>query len=39
MIERWGDRLKIDRFYNPNLEIHGGRFFTLACPPRIGQFD
>ncbi|MBC8638554.1 glycosyltransferase [Caballeronia sp. EK] len=39
MIGRWGDRLHSDPFYNSNLEINGGRFFALACPPRIGQFD
>jgi glycosyltransferase involved in cell wall biosynthesis len=39
MLDRWGTALAHDAFYNPNLSIEGGRFFTLASPPRVGQFD
>jgi glycosyltransferase involved in cell wall biosynthesis len=39
MIDRWGAALDNDPFYNPNLNTDGGRFFTLASPPRVGQFD
>lgn len=35
----WGAALESDPSYNPNLAIQDGRFFTLAFPPRIGQFD
>ncbi|WP_063548354.1 glycosyltransferase family 2 protein [Burkholderia territorii] len=35
----WGAALENDASYNPNLAIDDGRFFTLAFPPRIGQFD
>lgn len=39
MQSRWGDALNQDAFYNPNLAVAGGKFFTLASPPRVGQFD
>lgn len=39
MQERWGAALANDPFYNPNLAIEGGRFFMLASPPRVEQFD
>ncbi|WP_233272648.1 glycosyltransferase family 2 protein [Paraburkholderia acidisoli] len=39
MRQRWGERLFRDPSHNPNLEIEGGRFFSLASSPRIGQFD
>ena len=39
MQNRWGDVLNRDAFYNPNLEVAGGKFFTLASPPRVRQFD
>ncbi len=35
----WSAALERDASYNPNLAIEDGRFFTLAFPPRIGQFD
>ncbi|MFM0401179.1 glycosyltransferase family 2 protein [Paraburkholderia aspalathi] len=39
MQSRWGDALSCDAFYNPNLAVTGGKFFSLASPPRVGQFD
>lgn len=39
MRNQWGDALNRDAFYNPNLAISGGKFFSLAFPPRVGQFD
>lgn len=39
MQSKWGDALSSDAFYNPNLALAGGKFFSLALPPRIGQFD
>jgi GT2 family glycosyltransferase len=31
---KWGDLLRRDPFYNPNLSLDGERLFTLAFPPR-----
>jgi GT2 family glycosyltransferase len=39
MQDRWGAALANDPFYSPNLAIEGGRFFMLASPPRVGQFN
>nr|WP_261803854.1 hypothetical protein [Burkholderia territorii] len=39
MRRAWGAALESDASYNPNLSIDDGRFFTLAFPPRIDQFD
>jgi glycosyltransferase involved in cell wall biosynthesis len=39
MRKRWGDRLYHDPAHNPNLEIEGGRFFSLSSSPRVGQFE
>lgn len=39
MERRWGYALNCDQFYNPNLSVTGGKFFTLASPPRVSQFD
>lgn len=39
MRQRWGEQLFRDPSHNPNLEIEGGRFFSLAAMPRLGQFD
>jgi glycosyltransferase involved in cell wall biosynthesis len=39
MRNRWGDALNRDAFHNPNLAISDGKFFSLASPPRVGQFD
>ncbi|EIF28209.1 putative glycosyltransferase [Burkholderia sp. Ch1-1] len=39
MHERWGAALWSDVFYNPNLAIEDGRFFKLASPPRVRQFE
>lgn len=33
MIQRWGDRLERDPFYNPNLTLDGPEF-SLSSPPR-----
>ena len=34
MQKRWGERLRRDPFYNPNLSLDPPGF-TLAIPPRI----
>ena len=31
---RWGERLRCDPFYNPNLSL-GHEDYRLACPPRV----
>jgi hypothetical protein len=33
MKTKWGDKLRYDPFYNPNLSL-GEDLFTLAFPPR-----
>lgn len=37
MQARWGDALKADPFYNPNLSIDGEEQFKLAFPPRVAK--
>ncbi|BCF89417.1 glycosyltransferase family 2 protein [Paraburkholderia largidicola] len=39
MLSRWRTVLENDPFHNPNLCVANGRFFSLAFPPRVGQFD
>ncbi|KMZ13931.1 Glycosyl transferase, group 2 family protein [Candidatus Burkholderia humilis] len=36
MRERWGPKVREDRFYNPNFAVNGA-VFSLAFPPRIAQ--
>ena len=38
MRQRWPRMLEEDPYYNPNLTKSGGPLFSLAFPPRIGQF-
>lgn len=37
LIARWAEIIAHDPFYNPNLEIIGGRDFSQAYPPRTVQ--
>ncbi|TDQ92458.1 glycosyltransferase family 2 protein [Paraburkholderia silvatlantica] len=39
MRNRWGQQVREDRFYNPNLALGGAAVFSLAFPPRVAQCD
>ncbi|WCM20554.1 glycosyltransferase family 2 protein [Paraburkholderia bryophila] len=38
MHDRWQKMVEDDPYYNPNLATSGGPLFSLAFPPRVGQF-